>query len=382
MKSIRLGLYLAFATSILGSSGCGATGPEESVSETQEALDIYTWEDLVKLAPGSNYTLRAPIDGKGRTWTPKAFSATFDGGNFRIFNFSINGGGFFSTLTNATVRKLKLVDVTITGGNTTGIGGLATSATNSTIESVAMHVNINNVSANSVGGLLGNMTGGSIYRSYATGSITGSMFYAGGLVGSAYRSGSDGPRAHIYESYAQMTVNPQTPSNWPIISGGVVGYGFEPHINDVYAVGDVTGRGGVGGIIGKVVCAAGAEEQFGLYKTIYRGDVIDRNWSQNDGWSGGVGTFQACAFRMLQNFYDTDEDQSLHHAAHDSIQGYTTEELKSPTSVIGGVYCVEPDVVPGRCGDNTWMSPPWTAGSASQHHGLMNMPGPNPQPRY
>jgi len=60
--------------------------------------------------------------------------------------------------------------------------------------------------------------------------------------------------------------------------------------------------------------------------------------------------------------------------------GYTTTELTSPTTVIQGVFC-EPDVVEGRCGDNTWSSPPWTAGTSSQYHVLLNMPGPNIQPR-
>jgi hypothetical protein len=379
MKSIRFGLCVAFATSIVGNFGCGATGPEETVSEVQEALDINNWAQLVAMGSSGTYVLKANIDAAGKTWTPKAFSGTFDGGNFTIRNLSISGGGFFSTLTNATIRRVVFTGMTITGGNTTGIGGLATSATNTTIESVGMHVNID-VGSDSTGGLLGKMTGGSIFRSYARGSIIGAIFNVGGLVGSAYRNGSGGPRATISESYSQMTITPQTPSNWPIIAGGIVGFGSEPHIADVYAVGNVTGRGGVGGIIGKVVCAPGAVEQFGLYKTIFRGDAIDKNWSQNDGWSGGVGTFQNCAFRMLQNFYDTDKDQSLHHAAHDSIQGYTTEELRSPTSVIGGVYCVVPDVVPGRCGDNTWQPTAWTAGTSSEHHALLNMPG-QAQPR-
>jgi hypothetical protein len=59
--------------------------------------------------------------------------------------------------------------------------------------------------------------------------------------------------------------------------------------------------------------------------------------------------------------------------------GYTTTELRSPTSVIGGVYCGEDPAIPARCGDRTWYSPPWTAGTSSQHHSLMNLPGPNVQ---
>jgi hypothetical protein len=45
------------------------------------------------------------------------------------------------------------------------------------IENCAVEANIN-VSATIVGGIVGTMTGGSIYRSYAKGSIMGSAFYS------------------------------------------------------------------------------------------------------------------------------------------------------------------------------------------------------------
>ena len=131
----------------------------------------------------------------------------------------------------------------------------------------------------------------------------------------------------------------------------------------------------MGGIVGSLGCSDGL---FQMYKTIYRGNVVDLNNSA--GWAGGVGTFSDCIARFEQNFYDRTLDPSANHANHHSIQGYTSTELRSPTSVIGGVYCA-PDVVPGRCGDNTWSNPPWTAGSSTQHHALLNMPGPNVQPR-
>jgi hypothetical protein len=221
------------------------------------------------------------------------------------------------------------------------------------------------------------MTGGSIYRSYAKGTIAGSMFYAGGLVGIANRSSAGS--ATITESYAQVAVDPDTPTGWPVIAGGVVGYGHTPIIHDVYAVGNVTGREKVGGIVGELDCIPD-QTYFQLYKTIYRGDVVDRNRSSSGGWAGAVGTFKDCNIRFNRNFYDRELDSSSNRAAHNSIQGYTTTELRSPTSVIGGVFCA-PDIVPGRCGDNTWSDPPWTAGTSNQHHVLLNMPGPNPQPR-
>jgi hypothetical protein len=377
MKRVTCGFYVALLSSVLGGFGCGEAISEESVSEVQEAIDINTWSGLVGMASTGSYALKANINAAGRTWTPKSFSGTFDGGNFTISNLTINGGSFFSSLNNATIRRVKLIDVTITGGSTPGVGGLATSATNTRIENTVAHVNINlSGGGDAVGGLLGRMTGGSIYRSYAKGQVRGNVFFAGGLVGNATRSPVG--RATITQSYAQVTVAPGTPVGLQTVSGGVVGYAYEADVHDAYAVGDVTGRGAVGGIIGKIVCAPGATEQFGLYKTIYRGDVIDQDWTPSGGWKGSVGTFQNCAFRMVQNFYDRSLDGSTYQAVHDSIRGYTTTELTSPESVIGGVYC-EPDIVPGRCGDMSWKSPPWTAGTSTAHHWLLNMPGPNVQ---
>lgn len=364
---------------MFGSLGCGAPDSEETVSTVQQTLNISSWSGpngLVNLPSTGSHTLTANIDAAGQTWTPKAFSGTLDGANRTISNLTINGGSFFSSLTNATIRNVRFTNLTLTGGSTEGTGGLAKIAEDSTIENCAVEANIN-VSATMVGGLVGTMNGGRIYRSYAKGTISGSTFYAGGLVGIANTSSVG--QLEILESYAQMTINPATPTGFPVVAGGVIGYGYAPIVNDVYAVGNVTGRGAVGGIIGELDCTQDVYH-FQLYKTIYRGDVIDRNWSSSGGWSGGVGTFNDCTARFAQNFYDRTLDPSTNRAAHSSIRGYTTTELRSPTSVIGGVFC-EPDVVPGRCGDNTWQSPPWTAGTNNQHHVLLNMPGPNAQPR-
>jgi hypothetical protein len=377
MRSFTAGLYIAFAASSVGSLGCSAAVPEdEPVSELREAIDISNWNGLVNMGSTGSYRLTANIDAIGRTWTPKNFSGTFDGGNFTISNLSINSGGFFAHLSNATIRNVRLTSMTLTGSSLGGLGALASSEEDTSVENCAVEANIN-VAGFSVGGMFGSMTGGSIFRSYAKGTITGSILYAGGLAGIANDSSIG--LATISESYAQVTVNPNTPSGSTVIAGGLIGYGAEPDIHDVYAVGNVTGRGAVGGMVGALDCIPDYTVFF-LYKTIHRGDVIDRNWTPSGGWSGPVGTFVDCTGRMEQNFYDRTLDPSSNRANHHSIQGFTSTELRSPTTVIGGVFC-QPDIIPERCGDATWTSPPWTAGSNTQHHVLMNMPGPNAQPR-
>jgi hypothetical protein len=374
MNIFKHGCCVAFAASVFGSLGCGAAEVDEPLAQSREAIDISTWGGLVNMATTGSYRLTGNIDGQGRTWTPKAFSGTFEGADYRIYNFKIASGSFFSSLNNSTIRRLKLTDVTITGSSTTGIGGIATSAVNTTISGSLAHATID-VSASSVGGLVGTMTGGSIYRSYAKGSIKGTMFYAGGLVGSANR-GSVGP-VTISESYAQVTVQPLTPGTVTVAAGGLVGYAYGPIITDVYAVGNVTGRGAVGGIVGHMDCADDAP--FQIFKTIYRGDVIDENRRTSGGWAGAIGTFRACAALVAQNFYDRTLDPSSNHTTL-SVDGFTSTELRSPTTVTGGVFCA-PDVIPERCGDRTWKTPPWDPGTSSQHHVLLNMPILNEQPR-
>lgn len=365
---------VAFVTSLFG-LGCGDALPEEDVAQSREAINVSTWAQLTAMGSTGSYTLTADIDATGKTWTPKTFSGTFDGGNRTISNLTISNGSFFSGLTNATIRNVRFTNLTITGGSWGPLGGLAGSASNSTIQNSAVEANIN-VNAIYVGGLVGSMVGGSIYRSYAKGTISGVISNSGGLVGGA-TEGTNG--ASIVESYAQVTVNPDGGSaGTTVTAGGIVGYSYGIDIHDVYAVGNVTGRGAVGGIAGVLDCTPD-ESIFLLYKTIYRGDVVDKNWSSSGGWAGPVGLWTDCTSRFTQNFYDRTLDPSSNYVVHnDAVSRYTTSELRSPTSVVGGVFC---NGVAPVCGDNTWAAPPWTAGTSSQHHVLQNMPGPNSQPR-
>jgi len=58
----------------------------------------------------------------------------------------------------------------------------------------------------------------------------------------------------------------------------------------------------------------------------------------------------------------------------------TTTQLKQPTTTPSGVYCFNP---PGsaRCGDDAFGTDAWAANGATEHHTLLNMPGPNVQPK-
>jgi hypothetical protein len=375
-----LGVSVAIAASLAGGPGCGSADFEpESVGELEQALtSITNWDGLVAMGTTGSYRLDANLNASGKTWTPKSFSGTFDGNGKTISNLTINvsgDAGFFMSLNGATVKNVKFTNLRVTG--TWFVGGLAGLTEDATLERIVVE---GTVTSNgwAVGGIAGYMLGGTLTRSYAKGTVNGSLYYAaGGLVGGLFTSAIG--RGEIWESYAQVSVSPDTSDTSRLInSGGLVGSTFAGHIHDVYAVGNVTGRGAVGGLVG----ALNGDEfnPWFLYKGISRGgDVVDKN--RSGGWEGTVGTVsETYTGRFTMLHFDAEADPSNTSFTSPSLaqEGNTTNDLKTPTTPIGGVFC-EPDVVPGRCGDNTYFDPPWNAGNASQHHTLRGMPGPNTQ---
>jgi hypothetical protein len=374
----RFGVRVAVVASLLGAVGCGSGDFEpESIGQTAEAVTISNWAGLEAMGTSGSYTLTADIDAAGKTWTPKSFSGTFDGGGKRISNLTINvagDAGFFTYLSNSTVKNVKFINLRVTG--TWIVGGLAAFAEDCALERVVVEGTITSNNGWAVGGITGYMSGGTLWRSYAKGTVNGSPYYAaGGLAGGLWVSGVG--RGEIYESYAQVTVAPSTSDpNRLVTSGGIVGRTFAGHIHDVYAVGNVTGRGAVGGLVGYL----DGDDSNGwmLYKGIYRGgDVVDRN--KSGGWEGTIGGLADYTARFTMNHFDAQVDPSTVSYVTPHQEGHTTQEMKQPTAPAGGVFCAE-DVVPGRCGDNTFFDPPWNPGNSSQHHTLRSMPGPNPQP--
>jgi len=94
----------------------------------------------------------------------------------------------------------------------------------------------------SVGGLVGNMDGGGIARSYATGAVVASANYVGGLVG-YQRTGL------IEDSYASGSVRGDHTLSYMV--GGLVGsQSVGGTVKTSYATGVVTGANFVGGLIG------------------------------------------------------------------------------------------------------------------------------------
>jgi hypothetical protein len=373
------GVGATVVASLFGSLGCGAADFEsEQVGETQEAagpIPITKWDDLVAMGTSGSYRLDVNLNASGKTWTPKSFTGTFDGNGKTISNLTINVAGdtgFFVSTNGATVKNVKFTNMSVTGGWL--VGGIAGYAEDSTFERVVVEGTITASNGWAAGGLAGYFLGGTMTRSYAKGTVNGSLYYAaGGLVGGLFVSTIG--RSEIFECYAQVNVSPDTSDTLRIIhSGGLVGHTFAGNIHDVYAVGNVTGRGAAGGLVGFLDGDDG--NPWMLYKGISRGgDVVDKNKS---GWEGTIGGLNDFTARFTMLHFDSQADPSTVSLSTLAQEGNSTTDLKTPTTPTGGVFC-EPDVVPGRCGDNTFFDPPWNAGNASQHHTLRNMPGPNVQ---
>ena len=221
----------------------------------------------------------------GTGWFPitNISSITFDGGGHTISNLFINrldgfSGGLFGSV-NIHIRNVALTAVNITtagtaagliagsGGSTssrnisgicvTGVvkstrsnaGGLLGSSGGSRITNSFAAVDV--IAQRGAGGLVGLMRHGSISDSYATGDVTGGNA-VGGLIGSNGKIEiRGGPNSgFITGSYATGTVIGGSSV------GGLVGYshgrtGNLPVIENSYATGDVLGDGNdVGGLVG------------------------------------------------------------------------------------------------------------------------------------
>lgn len=383
---------LALAVLLAGTAGCGAAGSEyeegaesEPVRQSTQALGstkplsyVNNWNDLKNMVSDGNYRLTTNIDASGKTWTPKNFTGTFDGNGRTISNLTINvsgDAGFFYSLNNAIVTNVKFTNLSVTG--TWVAGGLAAWMTGSAVDRVVVEGTISVTSGFAVGGIFGEMIGGTLYRSYSKGTVTsvesgpsGPFLMAGGLVGFLGMSGAQ--RGTISETYAQTTVSPSTSvTTRTVYAGGLVGSSYAADIYDVLAIGDVTGRGSVGGLVGYLGC-----DEFNpwlLYKGIYRGDVVDKN-APSGGWAGTVGDYEDCFTRWDRTLWDNQLDPSSNWHVRPGMQdGATTAQLRSNTVPWGGVY--------GGQNDNGYSDPPWSAGNSNQHHTLRNIPGPNTPPR-
>jgi len=242
-----------------------------------DAAVTSTWESGKGFKPigDSGGTFSGSLNGQGHTINKLSI--------LRASNNNIGLIGYSGTTTS--IRNISLTEVNIKGA--INVGGLIGSSagtvrhsyTTGTVdgsESVGGLIGYSNNTVRSsnsasivtgrriLGGLIGFCEGGAVFNSYATGSVTGSGDYIGGLAGNTYLgttisnsyatgavAGDDEVggliglnRGPVSNSYSSSTVNGDD------MTGGLIGRNFNA-VSNTYASGAVTGDDQVGGLIGE-----------------------------------------------------------------------------------------------------------------------------------
>lgn len=183
---------------------------------------------------GSNAFLCNDLDLNTKAWTGYAIKGVFEGNEHTISNLALNAGAglFASTTAAATVQNLTISGVTVPAATTgTNVGGLlATTANNVTANKLTITgINIDNGGSkalSNVGGLIGNVTAGTITLTdvYVDGAIKG-YSNLGGLLGTI-SGGSVAATAGKYSALVAITNNFKTGNelDMPLAKiGGFVG---------------------------------------------------------------------------------------------------------------------------------------------------------------
>ncbi len=187
------------------------------------------------------------------TGTINSFTGYYDGEGHSITGLFIsqssgNDLGLFGIISGAVIKNLGLVNVNITGGYHTG--GLVASSTTSTIDD-CYTTGVVQGNGDNVGGLVGATYGGVLSNSHSTATVSGGN-YVGGLVGTNYSSetgsgGNYGTASSITNCYA--TGNVTGTGNYV---GGLTGIDqYHTQIEKCYSSGNVSGAENVGGLVGE-----------------------------------------------------------------------------------------------------------------------------------
>ena len=211
---------------IPGRSGLTAANGDNLVTiNSQPYTVINSLAGLSGMDVASLYVLGSDIDA----------SATSTGAGFMPIGTDLSQfTGVFDGFGH-TINKL-----TINRPSTNYVGLFGYGGNNSTLRNVGL-TDVSIAGKNQVGGLVGRMNYGTIYNSFATGTVTATNSDAGGLVGSARAT-------NLSQSHANVTLSGVTDV------GGLVGINSNgtgsSFIDHSYANGAVSGNTNVGGLVG------------------------------------------------------------------------------------------------------------------------------------
>ncbi|MDH7506201.1 MAG: hypothetical protein QHH15_00235 [Candidatus Thermoplasmatota archaeon] len=190
-------------------------------------------------------------------------------------------GGICGYLVNGNIMNCSVDTGTISGNEY--VGGLAGSRNGGNASNTLNSVDANITGVNYVGGYFGywgqaNSEGGSLNNCTYKGTITGTGFSIGGMVG----------RTNQYPNINNIDVTSDTVIVASATSdqvGGAVGFAYSLNISYVDVAINITGRDSVGGILG-----AGDISNFSFDHCTYAGTLTGRNYVGGILGSGGAGT--------------------------------------------------------------------------------------------
>jgi hypothetical protein len=365
-----------------------------------------------------NYRLANNIDASATAQTPFVpigtskdfFRGTLDGYNYTINNLTITGStntGIFMRAYNAVLKNIRLTNVIVTGGTNTGaIAGYVENVdfTNSYVTGT--------VTGNAQGFNIGLAFGAAgswtrVARCYTVGTVNGKGTHMGGLIGYAASYGfpttTDDPRIMIDEVFTQATISPTTAGAGTINSGGIIGTLIGGSINNVNAVGNITGKNAAGGLIGNII--NNDPNSMGSYIRggLSRGTVTDAATANR---TGAIGMMTGSLIWTGGAYYDKDTDTGVPNPniSDPACQvGFTSNQLKAPvlsptklfTPYIYGALVTQQAINQGiyqQCqlssgSDGDWgfgtcsQTALWTPNSNSQYNTLLRIPNPSVQPK-
>lgn len=228
------------------------------------------------------------------------FSGVLDGKNFSVFNVSLSQnsswGGFIGSL-RGTIKNIKFKDISVvntangstyytgcvvgelkagvlenvhvTNGyvkcayNTGGLAGIVYDG--GIVKNCSFNGIVEGIGGLNVGGLIGNMSNGTVKYCHSSGTISNTQNNVGGLVG-GNPANSGNFTAFIENCYSTCDVNG---SRYGV--GGLIGLAQSSKITNCYATGNIKGESQVGGIVGTLYIAYSLVENcFALNNKVYR----------------------------------------------------------------------------------------------------------------
>ena len=268
---LSLTIIITFAAGSAFGKYSGGTG------EPNNPYQIATKADLLVLAADANdygkcFILTADINMEGQVFTTAIiapdinlmtsgfqgtpFTGTFDGNDYKITHFIINGGtknyiALFGEIASfdASVKNLGIENFTVSGNDY--VGGLVGANYFGSINNCYSMGNINisdSSESQHIGGLVG-YNNGYITNCHSMDTINcASDSYT---IGTGVLVGTNGYDGHINDCYSTGTVNCDIyGGQGDRYMGGLVGWNYYGNISNCYSMGTMNGYSYVGGLVG------------------------------------------------------------------------------------------------------------------------------------